>query len=535
MLNKNAAEVSSESVGMVGQCVAPTQVDIELANTNTFVGDANRQDAGWDLLQAPKNYLALLSAQLTGSLLSFASVWLVTRYLGAGGYGGVVALIAAAQIVMLLAVNWTSIAVARHGVEEFVQTGRIAATFWARLAILIPNVLLVIATIPLWLPRLSDLLHLPSNAVWLVLCLFLINAGWIHVQQALQGAKLLRLQGWLLTLERVLIFVAICALALRGGLSVWSMGWVYVLGPLGASLAGLFRLRKLIWPTGRLDLLLLKRMLRFSLPIIPTAFIGYLSTNYLDALFISHFLSHVELGVYAVAYQVAGLSQQIPLLAGSLLMPLFVTLQVGKREDRMVRFIRGVLPLLTLLWTIACALVAAVGWYLLPFLFGAKFQQTGALLWPLMAAGALAGPVLMGYAPVTTSTSNTHVPMLGVTLASFANVILDFLLIPRFGLLGCAWATTAAYGINLVIVFFFIHWRIVPSRTWTLQATLPVVLGALYASLFQENLGAVGLALLASALIAMAHRKSIATAVTTLSEYGHFALFTRSESAGDML
>jgi O-antigen/teichoic acid export membrane protein len=364
-----------------------------------------------------------------------------------------------------------------------------------------------------------------------VLCLFLINAGWIHVQQALQGAKLLRLQGWLLTLERVLIFVAICALALRGGLSAWSVGWVYVLGPLGASLVGLLRLRKLIWPVGQLDVPLLKRMLRFSLPIIPAIFIGYLSTNYLDALFISHFLSQVELGVYAVAYQLTGMAQQLPLLAGYVLMPLFVTLQAGKQEDRTVRFISGVLPLLTLLWTLACALVAGLGWYLLPLIFGAKFQETSALLWPLMAVSAFAGPWLMGYVPVTTSTSKTYVVMIAVTSGSCANLILNWVLIPRFGLLGCAWATTIASGLNLIIVFYLVHWRIVPRRTWTLQATLPIVLGALYATLFGENIGAFGLTVMASGVIALAHRKSIIEAVGTMGEYRSFAFHKRTRIA----
>src|SRR5437899_6719881 len=161
----------------------------------------------------------------------------------------------------------------------------------------------------------------------------------------------MRAQGWLLALERALIFLVLSYLALSGSISVWNVSWLYVLGPAGASLVGLIKLRKLIWPAVRVDAALLSRMLRFSIPIIPTTLIGYLSSNYLDALFITHFLSQAKLGIYSVAYQLAGLTQQLPLLAGTLLMPLFVTLQTGKREDRTERFIREVLPPITLLWT----------------------------------------------------------------------------------------------------------------------------------------------------------------------------------------
>ena len=242
--------------------------------------DTSRQNAAWDLLHAPKNYLALISAQALGSLLSFSSVWLATRYLGPAGYGGVVALITAAQIAMMVAVSWTSISVARYGCEEFVRTGQIASTFWTRLMILAPNLVLVLATAPFWLPRLAGTLHLPANSTWLVLALLLVNVWWIHIQQALQGAKLMRAQGWLLTLERALIFLVLSYLALSGSISVWNVSWLYVLGPAGASLVGLIKLRKLIWPAVRVDAALLNRMLRFSIPIIPTTIIGYLSSNY---------------------------------------------------------------------------------------------------------------------------------------------------------------------------------------------------------------------------------------------------------------
>jgi O-antigen/teichoic acid export membrane protein len=523
--NKSAEETEGSAET---QCEL-TPDDAGPANTNTFAGDDNRRGASWDLVQGPKNYVSLVGAQVAAALLSFGSVWLATHFLGADGYGGVVALIAASQLVLLLGVNWTSLSVARFGCEEFVETGRIATTFWTRLAIFVPNVILVLALSPLWRPLLSRLLHLPPNAVWLVLGLFLINAWWAHVQQALQGAKLPRLQGWLLTVERVVIFSAICFLSFTGRVSVATVAWVYFIGPLAASLVGLFRLRKLIWPVARIDFPLLKRMLRFSLPIIPTAFVGFLSTNYLDALFILHFLSQVKLGVYAVTYQLVGLAQQLPLLAGYLLMPLFVTLQTGKQEGRTLRFMQEVLPLLTLLWTLACALMAAAGWYLLPLVFGAKFAESGPLIWPLMAASTLAGPLLMGYFPIATSTSKTYITMIGVTLGSLTNLVLNFLLIPRFGLLGCAWATTAAYGINVLVVFLLVHQRILPGYTWSLQAMLPIVLGALYASISGQNLGALALSLIVASLIALAHRKSIAVGVKTLRDYRRFAIDANSD------
>ena len=133
-------------------------------------------------------------------------------------------------------------------------------------------------------------------------------------------------------------------------------------------------------------------MLKFSLPILPASLIGYMSTNYLDAFFITHYLSRAHLGVYAVVYLISGTTMQFPLLVGSVLIPLFITLQVDGTDDRAKRFMLNGLPLLTLLWGVACSFIAAIGSYIFPQIFGPQFREIGNLLWPLMAAAALAGP-----------------------------------------------------------------------------------------------------------------------------------------------
>ena len=207
-----------------------------------------RRSASWDLSQGPKNYAALVAAQVASGILSFAAVWLATRLLGSSGYGGVVAIIAASQAIGQLAVNWTSASVSVYGVQEFVQTGHISKPFWTRFWIFLPNVLIVIVTAPLWLPLLSSLLKLSPEAYLFVLAHFVTNALWIHIQQGLQGAKLIRLQGSLLTLERVLVLLIVVACAATGKATFLTIALAYIFAPLGASAAGLWALRKFIFP-----------------------------------------------------------------------------------------------------------------------------------------------------------------------------------------------------------------------------------------------------------------------------------------------
>jgi O-antigen/teichoic acid export membrane protein len=448
--------------------------------------------------------------------MAFLAVWVATRVLGPAGYGGIVAILAVSQLVGQIAVHWSAASVVRYGCEEFVRTGGLPVAFWARVLILVPNLFIVVSLSRWWLPPLAAALRLPVGSSPLILAHLVSTAAWIHVQQALQAAKLPRTQGWLLAGERCQVLVALVLLAVSSKASPVAIIGSYVLGSMTMSIAGLWRLRGLVYPVQLPDHAYLQQMLRFSLPLLPASLIGYLSTNYLDAAFIAHFLSGAEVGRYAVAYQLAGTMMQLPLLLGSLLLPYFISLQGGARHDRTSEYLREVLPLLTLGWAAACTLVAALAVYLLPVILGSGFRDIGPVLWPLMAASVLAGPHLLGYVPISQARSATYVVAAAGIVSACANVGLNALLVPRFGLTGCAWATCLAYGASMAAAGHLVGRLVGSGASWTLQALLPAVLGAVYASWRADTLGALVVSFLAGSVLVSLRRRPILCGVRTV-------------------
>ena len=500
-----AGEISSLADGVI-------QIPLE-----SSVAGGDRRDADWDVRQGPKNYLVLVGAQIASAFLAFAAVWVATRYLGPAGYGGVVAIIAASQCVAQLTVNWTGLSLIRYGCEEFIETGRITKTFWARLFILVSTLLVVAPTFPFWLPPLASWLQIPSQAYPLVLGHLVVTAFWIHLQHALQGAKLPRLQAQLLTLERASILLVLLTLGLGGNADLYSVTLAYVLSPLVASAIALWRLRKLVGSVLSLDRLTLKRIVVFSVPLLPSALIGYFASGYLDAFFIAHFLSVVALGVYSIVYQLSGTILQLPLLAGTLLLPLFVSTDPSMREERISRFISYVLPLLTLVWSLLCAVLAVITGYLVPVVFGPKFSEAVPALWPLMASAALAGPVLMGYFPISNTKAITYVTAVNAAIAAVLNVGLNLILIPRFGLLGCAWATLIAFVASLVVTAYLVGKHFPASHHWAPLATLPAMVGAIVALWTSNRLAPLVISVLVAIIFVLICRKSLTEGLVSLS------------------
>ncbi len=477
-----------------------------------------RQSASWDLKNAFRNYSTLVISQIFSAFFSFSSVWLVTRYLGTEGYGGLVAVIAGSQVAQIF-VNWTCVALARYGVEEFVESGEISNSFWARTLIFLPNTIVFLAFSFLWLPIISDWLKLPSEAVWFIIAHFVASASWLHVQHALQGAKLPRLQGIFVATERILIFSGLLILALSANLTYLSAISAYIIAPILMTFVGLFSLRKLVSWRIKFKVKWMKKILKFSIPLIPFSLIGYLSTNYLDAIFISQYLTKADLGIYSIAYQINGILMQFPTLAGSLLLPLFITFQTDKNIEKVKLYMDDILPLLTLAGGLFGVFIAVLMEFFIPLVFGAEINQAVIIFAILVSSAAFAIPGLIGYSPYFNSFSATYVATMMAIVAAVVNFSANFLLIPSYGLKGSAWATVLAYGASIITAIFVLNRRFSLKHNWTLPAVLPSLVGSAYAS-WTENLSiAFLLAFLTAFGIVLIYRNSFMRSVKLLLNY----------------
>jgi O-antigen/teichoic acid export membrane protein len=332
---------------------------------------------------------------------------------------------------------------------------------------------------PFWLPPLADWLKLPAESFSLVIFNFTVTAFWMHIQFALQGAKLPRLQSILMMLERVLNFLMLLALAMSGRLSWQAAIWAYTIPPLLLTIVGLWQLKPLLSGRIVLERARLKKILKFSLPLPIYSLLGHLSFNHLDAVFILQYLSTADLGVYSVAYQINGFVTQLSALAGSLLMPLFVTFQSNNQEKQIpTSYFQNILPALVFGLGFLCVVIATIGYYLLPLIFGEKFGQIGVLLWVLIASSAVSVPVLTGFLPLSNSTSTTYIQMIAAATAATANIVCNFLLIPRFGLIGCAWATVISFAVSMLTYAALMSRKFTLPCFTTILATLPAILGA---------------------------------------------------------
>jgi len=168
-----------------------------------------------------------------------------------------------------------------------------------------------------------------------------------------------------------------------------------------------------------------------------------------DLLLVNHFRGAGEAGVYAVAAQVSFLLLLLPGVIAALLFP-----RVASDHDSTGEFATQVTRYASAVMLIMCV-AAAIGSFLLPYIYGAAFADSQFQLLIL-----LPGIYLMGIESVlvqhfTGTGLPAAIPAFWlITLA--INLGLNLVLVPRFGARGAALASTLSYALisGLVAVYF---------------------------------------------------------------------------------
>ena len=202
------------------------------------------------------------------------------------------------------------------------------------------------------------------------------------------------------------------------------------------------------------DMMTAKQLLRDSWPLIISGLVIMIYMR-IDLIMIKEMLGEKEVGLYSAATRISEVWYFIPMLLTNSLFPSIVNAKKVSEELYYARLQR----LYTLMvWTaivIALPMTFLSGW-LITILFGEAYRDAGQVLmihiWAgvFVFLGVASGQWLVNEGLQKYSAINT-------TVGAFVNILLNFLLIPKFGICGAAIATVlshsiAAYFMNFVFL-----------------------------------------------------------------------------------
>ena len=166
--------------------------------------------------------------------------------------------------------------------------------------------------------------------------------------------------------------------------------------------------------------------------------------------FLDRYGSDADVGYYSTALRVASLAALLPLVAARPLVPEFARQRGRTATSELGALFSRVCGLLAVATAPLALIGGAVGGAAIEVVYGAEFAPAGRAAAILMASSlvtAVASPVA---AALLTAPRPRVVVELGVACTAL-NLVLDIVLIPRFGLTGAAVVNVAAQGVWVTV------------------------------------------------------------------------------------
>jgi O-antigen/teichoic acid export membrane protein len=187
----------------------------------------------------------------------------------------------------------------------------------------------------------------------------------------------------------------------------------------------------------------LHEMLAFGLPKVPGG-LSFLVLSASDRYFLEHYSSSTELGLYSVGYRLATLLSDFAIQPFIQTWPTmyFPLVKDSKDEGKEIlgRFLTYFMIVVGFMALAICVFVKP----LLHVMADPKFRGSEKVVPLVVAALVFSGVYRVITVGVNIKKKNIWLPIM-VGGSAVVNIIFNYLLIPRWGMMGAAWATVIAY------------------------------------------------------------------------------------------
>jgi PST family polysaccharide transporter len=240
--------------------------------------------------------------------------------------------------------------------------------------------------------------------------------------------------GLILSLASVAAFGG--AVALEAGLAAVGLAIVYRLSGERFGLWRVTRVRAL-------------ELMRTSWPLILS---GLAITVYMriDQIMLGEMIDDAEVGIYSAAVRISELWYFIPVAIVSSVAPAIASAKKAD-EEQYQRRVQQLLYTMALFGYAVAIPISLISGPLVRLLYGNEFAGAGAVLAVHIWAGVF---VNLGgaHAQWLINEGKTGYFSVSTAIGAVINVVLNFILIPRWGALGAAIATLVAYGVTVAVI-----------------------------------------------------------------------------------
>ncbi len=402
-----------------------------------------------------RDILSILGSNLTVTVCNLSIGVILTRLLGAAGFG----LYSAIIVVPIMVIGFTQLGIRRSAIyhignkllpEDSIVSALFLLLLWtSALSILICGFVYFFSDSQPFDPLIIVL-------VLLTIPLLLTNvfAGGIFLgKEDIKTASILNAGPTILTLLMTILFVWVLKMSVLGAFTAIALANLVMFFITYRIIIVQFRY-KLTW---KYHEGIMKSMIKLG--IVNAIAIFIMQLNYrLDILMLKKLSTLEEVGFYSLAMQIAEQLWHIPYAIESIVLSRSANTDTSK-DLAVHRTVASIFRVSLLIGLLSGLVIFFVTPYIVPLVFGQEFVKSVVMI-QVVLPGIL---VLVGFRILNSRLTGMGKPQIAIYTfmpALVINFILNLFLIPRYGGVGAAWSTNVSYAAGSFI-FVIIYSRMV--------------------------------------------------------------------------
>lgn len=250
---------------------------------------------------------------------------------------------------------------------------------------------------------------------------------------------------------------------------------------LSSALALLFLHRTLPAIRSSFDTDLTMRVTRYSLPFTISGIASFVNRS-LDIFLILHFLGSFAVGIYGVAYAAVSFMEMFSTAFNYMGTPVASELEKNDSDDDAIHIFRSAAKWLVILSICMLVPLGIFSTEFITIIYESKYESGGIVL-TILAVGFAVKNVLKIHWPILEALGRSKILSFNNTVAATFNVILNLILIPRFGIVGAAIATVLSFLLRDGLALFQV-WKSLGNLPVSWVSMRPVLIGIPLLGLF---------------------------------------------------
>jgi O-antigen/teichoic acid export membrane protein len=409
----------------------------------------NRSSSNWDKNNFLRNSLFLGSSQLISGLLSAIFIWLL-NYNNLIAELSIVVVFYTINQLCLIFTNWTQPLYIRDGLEYFSINNKLNLLFIPRLFFSIVIGLIIISCSYFYGDFLSTFLSVKRIYIDFALYYFIAQIVFWHLHNTLQSLKLILDQSVMVILDKLTPVLLFLVLITFKHIAINQILISIITGNLIGIIYATFKLRGFI--SIEFNVKYLKKHLKDSLPLIATVIVSFLATGSIDHFFIKHYLNVNDLVNYFIIFQFYGMYLQLPTVISSLVLNWLTSLIVEKNILIINTFLKNTIPIVSLLFLFLSLLAYITISFVLKVFYNINENQFQAPLLILMFSSVLSFINIIAFSPFILAQRNVKLSLYISIIGAIINLIGNYFLIFKYGIVGIAFSTFLSVLISIIIV-----------------------------------------------------------------------------------